>query len=329
MIVDVVYGFLGSGKTTFIQNILQRWGALERIVVLVNEFGDIGIDGDLLQDRNGHIVEMPSGCICCTLQADFRTQMLDISQNIKPQRVVIEPTGVATIKQIQSIIQAEIFQDAIQKIHNIFIADAQTLMDLYKSNRHFVESQINSAHLALLNKCDLVDKKKAQLAKSVINSINPSISVLASEYGKVDWNEYQAALTAHGDIMSQSEAFGADLLPEYDSGPVGESHLHFHPEQDALGYESMGRVYSNVLFQKPKLEAFFQALQRHELGESIVRAKGIFQLEQGALLLELASGETSTQPVQKVSKSKISIIGRGLYQEEIDRCLQQCTQETN
>ncbi len=329
MIVDVVYGFLGSGKTTFIQNILKRWGAQEKILVLVNEFGDVGIDGQLLQDRNGHVVEMPSGCICCTLQTDFRTQMLDICQKIQPQRLVIEPTGVATIIQIQNIIQAEMFQETIQKIHNIFIADAQTLMDLYKSNRHFVETQIQNAHLGLLNKCDLVDKKKAELANSAINSINPYITVLRSEYGKVDWAEYRAALAAHGDTIYQAETSGAGLLPEYDSDHASENHLHFHPEQDTLGYESMGKVYSDVVFNKSKLENFFLALQRHELGENIVRAKGIFNLEKGALLLELSSGEISTQPVQKSLQSKISIIGRSLYQEDINSRLQQCIQNTH
>lgn len=327
MIVDVIYGFLGSGKTTFIQNILERWGGQERIVVLVNEFGEVGIDGDLLQGRNGYVVEMPSGCICCTLQADFRTQMLDICQEIKPQRVVVEPTGVATITQIQQILQAEIFQDSIQKVHNIFIADAQTLMDLYKSNRQFVESQIGNAHLALLNKCDLVDKKKAQLAISVINSINPSISVLVSEHGQVDWAEYQAALAAHGDIQHQERTPDSSFSHELEEHPPADSRLHFHPEQDALGYESIGRVYSDVLFHKPALETLFQDLQKHELGENIVRAKGIFQLQQGALLIELASGEMSTQPAQKSQQSKISIIGRGLSKEEIERRLQKCMQE--
>jgi G3E family GTPase len=152
MIVDVVFGFLGSGKTTFISRILRDWGTAEKIVVLVNEFGDVGIDGTLLTSRGGNVVEMPSGCICCTLQADFRSQMLEISRSMRPKRVIVEPTGVATIAQIRSIVDAQLFEDVIEKIHHIMIADATGFMGLYRANRHFVESQVKNAHLVLLNK---------------------------------------------------------------------------------------------------------------------------------------------------------------------------------
>ena len=132
MIVDVIYGFLGSGKTTFISRILQEWGSKEKIVVLVNEFGDVGIDGTLLQGQNSKIIEMPSGCICCTLQSDFKTQMLDILATIHPERLIIEPTGVATIGQIRAIIELQIFEDVIDTINNILIADATGFMALYQ-----------------------------------------------------------------------------------------------------------------------------------------------------------------------------------------------------
>jgi len=114
MIVDVAFGFLGSGKTTFITQVLKAWGADEKIVVLVNEFGEVGIDGDLLASRGGNVVEMPSGCICCTLQTDFRTQLLDISRSIQPERVIIEPTGVATIGQIEEILASQLFEPVIR-----------------------------------------------------------------------------------------------------------------------------------------------------------------------------------------------------------------------
>mgnify|MGYP006295644119 CR=1 FL=1 len=300
MILDVIYGFLGSGKTTFIQNILHRWGAEERIVVLVNEFGDVGIDGELLQGQDGQVVEMPSGCICCTLQADFRMQLLEICQTIKPERVVIEPTGVATISQIQSIVQAEMFQDCIQAIHYVFIADATSLMDLYKANRAFVESQIGNADLALLQKCDLVDKRMAQVTKGVITSINPNISVLISEFGRVDWEDY---LTAIAEIPANSREKGRDvsqdLLPHMNDVHAADDHPehqdtqsdrhHVHPEMDALGYESMGRVFQAATFDKSALEQFFRELRgTSSFGEYIVRAKGIIQQQNGAILLELA-----------------------------------------
>ena len=329
MIVDIIFGFLGSGKTTFIIKALEKWGAAEKIVVLVNEFGDVGIDGDLLTGQGGDVVEMPSGCICCTLQADFRSQMLEISRTINPQRVILEPTGVATVEQIRSIVEAQLFEDAIEKINNILVADATGFMGMYKANRHFVESQVKNARLALLNKCDRVDKRKAMVTQGAILAINPELTVLMTEFGAVDWAEYQFALSTaprsekdgHMEEKFHSEHIAEEVLKE--AGNKG--HPHFHEEEDALGYESFGCVFEDLSFEQDSLEKFFQELNAidSKMGE-IVRAKGIFRIADKGMLMELASGEFSSQPVAAFNQSKVSIIGQGLNREMIGAALKRC-----
>jgi G3E family GTPase len=333
MIVDIVFGFLGSGKTTFITRALEQWGAEEKIVVLVNEFGDVGIDGDLLTGRGGDVVEMPSGCICCTLQTDFRSQMLEISHTIHPDRVVIEPTGVATIAQVRSIVEAQLFEDTIEKINNILIADATGFMNLYKANRHFVESQVENAQLALLNKCDRVDKRKAMVTQGALSAINPEMTVLMTEFGAVDWAEYQLALStapASGQnawnekehITDITEAKGEN---HFTHDVERNSHIHLHENEDALGYESFGCVYDDISFDRGALEDFFQQLNasQSKMGE-IVRAKGVFRIGDKYILMELASAEFSSQPISRSGQSKISIIGRELDREMIAAALEQC-----
>ena len=333
MIVDIVFGFLGSGKTTFIIRALEQWGAEEKIVVLVNEFGDVGLDGDLLTGRGGDVVEMPSGCICCTLQADFRSQMLEISRTIHPDRVVIEPTGVATIAQVRSIVEAQLFEDTIEKINNILIADATGFMNLYKANRHFVESQVENAQLALLNKCDRVDKRKAMVTQGALSAINPEMTVLMTEFGAVDWAEYQLALStapASGQnawnekehITDITEAKGEN---HFTHDVERNSHIHLHENEDALGYESFGCVYDDISFDRGALEDFFQQLNasQSKMGE-IVRAKGVFRIADKYILMELASAEFSSQPINRSGQTKISIIGRGLDREVIAAALEQC-----
>ena len=333
MIVDIVFGFLGSGKTTFIIRALERWGTEEKIVVLVNEFGDVGIDGDLLTGLGGDVVELPSGCICCTLQTDFRSQMLEISRTINPERVIIEPTGVATIAQIRSIVEAQLFEDTIEKINNIFIADATGFMNLYKANRHFVESQVKNAQLALLNKCDRVDKRKAMVIQGAILAINPEMTVLMTEFGAVDWAEYQFALSTapgsgqkawkeKGILTHITEAEDNNQFP-HDEGR--DLHIHVHENEDALGYESFGCVYADISFDRGTLEDFFQELNasQSKMGE-IVRAKGVFQIGTRYILMELASGEFSSQPISRSAESKISVIGRGLDRKMISAALERC-----
>jgi G3E family GTPase len=329
MIVDIVFGFLGAGKTTFITRVLEEWGSKEKTVVLVNEFGEVGIDGELLAAQGGNVVEMPSGCICCTLQADFRSQLLDITRTIGPERVVIEPTGVATIAQVRSIIEAQLFEDTIREINDILIADATGFMGLYKANRHFVESQVENADVVLLNKCDKVDKTKAMLTRSAISAINPDITVLMAEFGAVDWADYHLALSAaprsqrtrieenhdrtHGDVENVIVEAGS------------EGHPHFQEEEDALGYESYGCVFGNLSFDRDALEVFFRELNETNSGiGEIVRAKGIFRLGERGILMELASGEYSSQPMGQLKESKVSIIGKKINRVKIAAALERC-----
>jgi G3E family GTPase len=323
MIVDIIFGFLGSGKTTFITRVLKEWGDREKIVVLVNEFGEVGIDGELLLNQGGEVVEMPSGCICCTLQSDFKVQMLDILQTIHPDRLIIEPTGVATIAQIRAIVEAEIFEDAIEVINNVLIADATGFMDLFKANPHFVESQVKNARIVLLNKCDKVEPKKALLLQNAISAINPEATVLKTEYGGVDWGQYQLALTATPVPQPASEQFvllDKALQPQ---GKESEQSLSLFPEKRELGYESFGLIYDDIVFNQPKLENFFQQLKGPGMG-NVVRAKGIFQVDNRWILMDLASGEISSQPVRPGQQSKVSIIGTGLKRKEIGAALERC-----
>lgn len=324
MIVDIVFGFLGSGKTTFITRVLNEWGGKEKIVVLVNEFGEVGVDGALLREQGGNVVEMPSGCICCTLQTDFRTQLLDIMENIQPERVIIEPTGVATIAQIRSIVEAQLFEKAIQEIRYILIADATGFMSLYKANPHFVESQVKNARLVLLNKCDRVDKRKAMLVRDAISAINPEATVISTEFGEVDWGQYQLALSTPlgSSSIPEQKAIFAEPPQEAEEGE-GFRLIHLQDQADALGYESFGLIYDDINFDEKSLFGFFQRLQTDDLGE-VVRAKGIFLIGNKSVLMDLASGELSSQSVPKAERSRVSIIGRKLNRKEIGALLELC-----
>lgn len=352
MIVDVIFGFLGSGKTTFITRILQEWGSNEKIVVLVNEFGDVGIDGEILSSQGGNVVEMPSGCICCTLQADFQKQILEISRNIQPARIIIEPTGVATIGQIQSILEAQLFERVITKIHKILIADATGFMGLYRANRHFVESQVENAHIIMLNKCDRVDQRKAKVIQSAISAINPELTVFMTEFGSVNWNEYHAALFGASEskfnqndsttLPDRQRKETAQLLSKIGTKTVPTKpevtildrpenaalHSHFHADTNALGYESFGLLFADSGFQLPHLNNLFHQMadSGSELGE-IVRAKGIFRTDTGWKILELASGDVAMQPVRPFQESKVSIIGKFLNREMIRTAFQKCRSE--
>lgn len=335
MIVDVAFGFLGSGKTTFISKILQEWRTEEKIVILVNEFGDVGIDGELLSSQGGNVVEMPSGCICCTLQSDFRNQISEIYTTFHPDRIIIEPSGVATISTIDWILKAQNLEPVIDTINKILIVDATGFKSLYKANRHFIESQVEGAHLVVLNKCDRVDKRNAMLTQSAISSINPDVMILPTEYAAVDWQEYQQALanSSLGNMSAPQKTY-MERVSGDESLPSGTENMqedftphipHFQETEDALGYESFGSIYENQIFDLQKLEALFQDLNTigSDLGE-IVRAKGVFCLGEKWIVIEQASGDISTQPIRSFEQSKVTVIGKNLDRPAISDALDRC-----
>jgi G3E family GTPase len=197
-------------------------------------------------------------------------------------------------------------------------------MGLYKANPHFVESQVKSARAVLLNKCDKVDRRKAMLTRDAISAINPNATVITTEFGAVDWSQYQLALsTPLGTSAPRAEqTFVAGGWLDGETG-LAAKPVHLHDEEDALGYESFGLVYDDLTFDETDLADFFRQLNASEMGE-VVRAKGIFRVGNKSVLMELASGEFSSQPIREADQNKVSIIGRKLNRKEIGAALERC-----
>src|SRR5208337_4352734 len=125
----VINGFLGSGKTTFILNILKDLGGGKRIVVLVNELGEVGIDGSLIKSRETEVVELANGCICCSLTADLKAQIIRIKKLYNPDLLLIEPTGAASIQGVLRILDAPGMEEHVEGFNVLLIIDAQRFLD--------------------------------------------------------------------------------------------------------------------------------------------------------------------------------------------------------
>jgi G3E family GTPase len=161
------------------------------------------------------------------------------------------------------------------------------------------------------------------LTRDAISAINPDATVITTEFGAVDWSQYQLALSTPPESKNlQTER--TLISDRRQDGWIGDKGaIHLHDEEDALGYESFGLVYSDLTFDEKDLSNFFERLNASEMGE-VVRAKGIFRVGNKSILMELASGELSSQPVRPTEQSKVSIIGRKLNRKEIGGALERC-----
>ena len=304
MIVNVVYGFLGAGKTTFIKYLMEYPPQDEKVVILVNEFGEVGVDGLLLADQKGliaDVVELPSGCICCTLSADFRRQFMELHERFHPDRIIVEPTGVAMISQIMQILMAEDLRPLYTDSNLIHILDSSEFLDFIKRQRHFMENQLRRSSFVVLNKIDRVKPHMVELLIQSVKEINPVAEVFPTSFGQLDPDIVKGILGMVQGTVGQE--------PSLETAPEDE-HEHEHGHRFAEQFLSFGGKYGEV-FDRRRLESFFDRLNQGEYGE-VVRAKGVFQTPNEWVKIELASREIRVDPVASAPESIVSIVGRNI-----------------
>ncbi len=320
MIVNVIYGFLGAGKTTFIRQVMEQPSGNEKVVILVNEFGEVGIDGIILSSAGlgvAEVVELPSGCICCTMASDFRRQFLELHRRFNPDRMIIEPTGLATISQITQILQAEDIEPYYSSLRTIHIVDASEFVSFIKSHRHFVENQLRGGRVVLLNKIDKVKPTMVAILVNSIKEINPEAAVYQASFSRLEPDELRLMLGTSSEARpgrrSEEDHGRGD-----DHGDEDEELAHAM----AHHYQSVGRSFSS-LFSRQCLEGFFEELREGHYGE-VVRAKGVFRTREDWIKLEIASGEVQVEQGPLADASVVSIIGHNMKIDAIDLQLIAC-----
>ncbi len=183
--VLLIAGFLGSGKTTLLRQILGWSGDLSGTVVLVNEFGQLGIDGQLLQESGTQVVELANGCICCSLLNDLIQNLGEIWQRFHPHRLFIEATGVADPEDILKVFRMPRFQEHLEEPRVVTVVDA----DYWQEKEHLGNlffNQVRAAHLVLLNKVDLQEEQEVARYLQEIREINPGAAILPTHYCRID-----------------------------------------------------------------------------------------------------------------------------------------------
>ena len=300
MKIDVVNGLLGAGKTTYLLNLLTQKEPNEKLIVLVNEFGEVGIDGDILSGQGAGVVELPNGCICCTLTADLRSQIKEIAEEFQPDRLLIEPTGIATIKNLLGILKSLSLEKYIDDISVTLVIDAASFREIIAQNRGFVETQMEAAEVIVVNKCDRVDDTEIGWITDFIRHVNSKGHIL---------------LTIHG--MITKDLTGNEGHKEEDSllGTLGDIGPAAGPEVPLKRYEQFS-TSSNAVFDINKLRILFREIKDDGFG-SIERAKGIFRIAGNEWVrIDLASHEINEKTIKnEFQSSKIIVIGTNLSKD--------------
>lgn len=329
MKVDIINGYLGAGKTTLVRQLIDLLAPREKTVVLVNEFGQVGIDGALLKQTGADVVELPNGCVCCTLTADLRTQIKTIARQISPDRLLIEPTGVATINNLVRILGSLSLEQYIAEIRNWVVVDAGNFPQEFRQSRMFIQSQLEAAQIVLINKCDRVADPELSRIRKIISTVNRNARIIPTSYGRVSVSDIEEGYAPEVSLPEQDTAGGkvAKVNGEMDSSTAaihllpGDEHRHF---DEMPQYREFSRRLTGE-FDRERLEAFFKGLGQKQYGR-VVRAKGIFALPGNQWLrLDYVYGECIVSSLNKPGEdSRVAIIGTQLQNRELENALAGC-----
>ena len=218
--IDVISGFLGAGKTTLIQKLLKEAWQGEQVVLIENEFGEIGIDGGFLKEAGIEITEMNSGCICCSLVGDFGTALKDVMAKFTPDRIVIEPSGVGKLSDVVRAIEAADLGDGVELNSAIVVVDATKAKLYVKNFGEFFINQVEHAGTIILSRTQKITDEKLKTAVDLLREHNKEATIITTPWEQITGQSIKETMEGADDLLEE-------LLKE-----VTEKHHHDDEECD-------------------------------------------------------------------------------------------------
>ena len=218
--VDVISGFLGAGKTTLIQKLIKDVFAGKKVVLVENEFGEIGIDGGFLKEAGITINEINGGCVCCTLQGDFHDALEKVENTYHPDHIIIEPSGVGKLSDILSIVKSV---EGLELNSYSAVVDAKRCKIYHKNFKEFFDDQISTACCVILSRTQLVNEEKLNEDVSIIRELNPDVRIITTPWDDLNGESIYEAMTGSSNGFPEG-------LEELDFDE--EEHEHHHHDEE-------------------------------------------------------------------------------------------------
>ena len=237
--IDIISGFLGAGKTTLIKKLLGEALKGQQVVLIENEFGEIGIDGGFLKDAGVNITEMNSGCICCSLVGDFGTALKDVITKFNPDRIIIEPSGVGKLSDVIKAVQG-VAEDAPIELNSLVtVADANKCKMYMKNFGEFYNNQVESAHTIVLSRTQNMKQDKLEACVDMIREHNKEATVITTPWDELTGEQLLAAMekpVSLADMVMAEEEIcpvcGGHLDQDHDDHDHEHEHEHHHDHDD-------------------------------------------------------------------------------------------------
>ena len=330
--IDIFSGFLGAGKTTLIKKLIKEAFQGEKLVLIENEFGEIGIDGGFMKDAGINVTEMNSGCICCSLVGDFGAALEEVLEKYHPDRIIIEPSGVGKLSDVIKAVSGVMESHAdVQMNGYVTVADATKCKMYMKNFGEFYNNQVESAKTIVLSRTGKITDEKLDAALALIREKNDKATIITTPWDEINGKQILGAI-------EESNALELELMEEEDVCPEcghhhdhdhEHHHHHEHGECDHHDHEhehhhhhdvftSMG-IESAHKYSEEELTGILKKLSAEDNGYgNILRAKGIVPATEGEWFhFDLVPGEYEVRRGSADYTGRICVIGAELKESEI------------
>ena len=325
--INLLFGFLGSGKTTLLRRILGERAGERKMAVIVNEFGDVGVDGEVIAGSNVNLVELTSGCLCCTLRGSLMSAVEELRENAAVEQIVVEATGVASPgDMLEDLNDSKIARElAVGPL--VTVVDAPKFTRLQRMLGEFYEEQVENADVLVLNKIDLATPGALEEAKAAVREINPDAVLLFAERGDTD-----LALLLDGpesELLAQMKA-EAEGRPHHHGHDEGHGHDHKHDDRhdhhgDGHDHDHHGHAHaaaeSFVMdasgdFSRAGLVGAFASLP-----DNVWRSKGFLTVDAEPSLLQYTMGQLEIGGAPARERPYLVVIGEDLDRPAVESAL--------
>ena len=234
--IDIFSGFLGAGKTTLIKKMIAESYKGQKLVLIENEFGEIGIDGGFLQDSGINITEMNSGCICCSLVGDFGKALKKVIAEYHPDRILIEPSGVGKLSDVIAAV-SKVTNDDVTLGYTVAVADAGKVKVYMKNFGEFYNNQIETASTIILSRTDSIPQSKLDTAVAMLREHNSVATIVTTPWGELTGEQLIEALEGKASVAAELAKMEIERLAEEDEEEEHHCCHHHHDDDDDEEHE--------------------------------------------------------------------------------------------
>ncbi|MGI6018663.1 MAG: GTP-binding protein [Marvinbryantia sp.] len=348
--VDIISGFLGAGKTTLIKKLIQEVFSGQKIVLIENEFGEIGIDGGFLKDAGINITEMNSGCICCSLVGDFGKALKEVTQQFHPDRIIIEPSGVGKLSDVRKAVEDAAGEAGLELNVLATVVDAGKMKLYMKNFGEFYNNQVEHAGAVILSRTQKLSEEKQLQAAALIREKNPKAVIITTP-----WDDLTGAQIL--DAVEGTDSLAKQLMEEHEHhhhegecscGHHHEEHEHHHHEGECScghhheehhhegecgcgHHHEHGHHHADEIFTswgretprkytKDEIEQILKTLSETEEYGTILRAKGMLPTADGSWIhFDMVPGEYELREGSADYTGRICVIGAQIAEEKLEK----------